>query len=44
MEDRFAEIRPYRDNEVADVLGRLQADPELLDSLSGKCFKNINEV
>ena len=38
MEDRFAEIRPYRDNEVAEVLARLQADPELLDSLSGLRF------
>ena len=41
MEDRFAEIRPYRDNEVADVLERLQADPELLDSLSGLRFGRI---
>ena len=41
MEDRFAEIRPYRDNEVAEVLARLQADPELLDSLSGLRFGRI---
>lgn len=41
MEDRFAEIRPYRDNEVAEVLTRLQADPELLDSLSGLRFGRI---
>jgi len=41
VEDRFAEIRPYRDNEVAEVLTRLQADPELLDSLSGLRFGRI---
>jgi hypothetical protein len=41
VEDRFAEIRPYRDNEVAEVLARLQADPELLDSLSGLRFGRI---
>lgn len=41
MEDRFAEIRPYRDKEVAEVLARLQADPELLDSLSGLRFGRI---
>ncbi|MEP0202840.1 MAG: 1-acyl-sn-glycerol-3-phosphate acyltransferase [Halioglobus sp.] len=34
MSDPFAEIRPYRDEEVAGVLNRLLHDPELLDALA----------
>ncbi|MCS2609353.1 1-acyl-sn-glycerol-3-phosphate acyltransferase [Halomonas dongshanensis] len=32
--DPWAEIRPYNDTEVADVLGRLARDSELLDALT----------
>ncbi|MGJ7459408.1 1-acyl-sn-glycerol-3-phosphate acyltransferase [Halomonas sp. RA08-2] len=32
--DPWAEIRPYRDEEVADVLARLAQDPELLSALT----------
>ncbi|MBF8221261.1 1-acyl-sn-glycerol-3-phosphate acyltransferase [Halomonas sp. 328] len=32
--DPFAEIRPYHDDEVAEVLARLARDPELLDALT----------
>lgn len=32
--DPWAEIRPYRDDEVAEVLARLAHDPELLDALT----------
>lgn len=32
--DPWAEIRPYRDHEVADVLARLSHDPELLSALT----------
>ncbi len=32
--DPWAEIRPYQDDEVADVLARLAHDPELLDALT----------
>ncbi len=35
MDDPFAEIRPYRDEEVAGVLARLLSDPEFLDTLAG---------
>ncbi len=34
MTDPFADIRPYRDGEVTDVLARLLREPELLDSLA----------
>lgn len=34
MSDPFADIRPYRDEEVAAVLGRLLADPEFLDAIA----------
>ena len=34
MSDPFADIRPYRDEEVPEVLARLTRDPELLDSLA----------
>ena len=34
MTDPFADIRPYRDGEVADVLARLLREPELTDSLA----------
>ncbi|WP_275289377.1 1-acyl-sn-glycerol-3-phosphate acyltransferase [Halomonas elongata] len=33
-DDPWAEIRPYQDEEVADVLTRLARDPELLDALT----------
>ncbi|WP_158774576.1 1-acyl-sn-glycerol-3-phosphate acyltransferase [Cobetia sp. L2A1] len=33
-QDPFADIRPYRDNEVAEVLVRLEQDRELLDTLT----------
>ncbi|MDI5936303.1 1-acyl-sn-glycerol-3-phosphate acyltransferase [Halomonas kalidii] len=32
--DPWAEIRPYHDDEVAEVLARLAHDPELLDALT----------
>lgn len=32
--DPWAEIRPYQDDEVAEVLSRLAHDPELLDALT----------
>nr|WP_110685351.1 1-acyl-sn-glycerol-3-phosphate acyltransferase [Salinicola aestuarinus] len=32
--DRFADIRPYHDDEVADVLGRLAHDSELLNAIT----------
>jgi Acyltransferase len=34
LSDPFADIRPYRDEEVSAVLSRLLGDPELLDSLA----------
>lgn len=34
MSDPFADIRPYRDGEVPEVLARLLRDPELLGSLA----------
>ena len=34
MSDPFADIRPYRDGEVPEVLARLLRNPELLDSLA----------
>jgi hypothetical protein len=34
LSDPFADIRPYRDEEVAAVLGRLLADPEFLDAIA----------
>lgn len=33
-EDPWAEIRPYNDDEVAEVLSRLAHEPELLDALT----------
>ena len=33
MSDPFADIRPYRDSEVPEVLDRLMRDPEMLDTL-----------
>lgn len=35
MTDPYADIRPYRDDEVPEVLGRLLGDRELLDALAG---------
>ncbi|WP_043532592.1 1-acyl-sn-glycerol-3-phosphate acyltransferase [Litchfieldella xinjiangensis] len=32
--DPYAEIRPYNDDEVAEVIARLANDPELLDALT----------
>ena len=34
MTDPFADIRPYRDEEVADVLARLLRDPGFLDAIA----------
>ena len=34
MPDRYADIRPYRDEEVAAVVQRLLRDPEFLDALA----------
>ncbi|MDE0929645.1 MAG: glycerol acyltransferase, partial [Halioglobus sp.] len=34
MTDPFADIRPYRDSEVAAVLLRLLDNPEFLDALA----------
>ncbi len=34
MSDPFADIRPYRDDEVPEVLGRLLADREMLDAIA----------
>ena len=34
MSDPYADIRPYRDEEVADVLGRLLHDSEFLDAIA----------
>ena len=34
MSDPYADIRPYRDDEVAPVLGRLLGDPEFLDAIA----------
>lgn len=34
MTDPFADIRPYRDEEVAEVLARLLRDPGLLDAIA----------
>ncbi|MDX1733673.1 MAG: 1-acyl-sn-glycerol-3-phosphate acyltransferase [Halioglobus sp.] len=38
MKDPFADIRPYRDEEVAPVLSRLLHDAEFLDVLGGYRF------
>jgi hypothetical protein len=35
LDDPFADIRPYRDEEVAGVLARLLDDRELLDTMAG---------
>lgn len=35
LDDPFAEIRPYRDEEVAEVLARLLADREFLATMAG---------
>ncbi len=35
MDDPFADIRPYRDEEVAPVLARLLTDREFLDTMAG---------
>ncbi len=35
MDDPFADIRPYRDEEVAAVLARLLTDREFLDTMAG---------
>jgi hypothetical protein len=34
LSDPYADIRPYRDEEVAPVLARLLGDPEFLDSIA----------
>lgn len=38
MNDPFAEIRPYADNEVAEVLARLLSDNEMLDTVAAFRF------
>ncbi|MFC1579245.1 1-acyl-sn-glycerol-3-phosphate acyltransferase, partial [Pseudomonadota bacterium] len=35
LDDPFADIRPYRDEEVAEVLARLLGDREFLDTMAG---------
>lgn len=39
--DVFDDIRPYRDDEVSPVLGRLAADRELVDTLLGMRFPRL---
>ena len=41
MEDPFADIRPYRNDEVAPVLARLLDDREFLDTLAGFRFGKL---
>ena len=41
MSDPFAEIRPYRDEEVTGVLDRLLHDPEFLDALARLRMGNL---
>ena len=41
MSDPFADIRPYRDEEVAAVLGRLLADPEFLDAIASLRLRRL---
>lgn len=44
MPDLFADIRPYRDEEVADVLGRLLHNKDLLDALAKLRFEKLSRV
>ena len=39
LTDPFAEIRPYRDDEVAAVLSRLLDNVEFLDTLAAVSFR-----
>jgi hypothetical protein len=41
LSDPFADIRPYRDEEVAAVLGRLLADPEFLDAIASLRLRRL---
>jgi hypothetical protein len=40
--DRFAEIRPYNDNEVIPVLENLLADNEFIDTIASLWFGRLN--
>ncbi|MEM6583894.1 MAG: 1-acyl-sn-glycerol-3-phosphate acyltransferase [Pseudomonadota bacterium] len=44
MEDPFADIRPYRDSEVAGVLARLLDDSEFLDTLTRFRFPSLGRI
>ena len=44
MSDPFADIRPYRDAEVPEVLARLLRDPELLNSLAAMRLQGLARV
>lgn len=39
--DPFADIRPYHDQEVPQVISRLLADPELIDAITRLKFKHL---
>ena len=40
--DDFAEIRPYHDDEVVPVLGKLLVDPELLNVVANLRIPRLN--
>lgn len=42
--DEFAEIRPYRDSEVREVLDRLLVDEELLNAVAALRMPRLNRV
>ncbi|MBK7519680.1 MAG: 1-acyl-sn-glycerol-3-phosphate acyltransferase [Gammaproteobacteria bacterium] len=42
-QDRFADIRPYNDNEVRAVIDRLLRNPELLDAITRLRFPRLAE-
>ena len=44
MSDPFADIRPYRDEEVAPILDRLLHDKELLDALAKLRLEKLSSV
>ena len=43
MTDSFADIRPYKDDEVATVLTRLLGNPEFLDTSGGLSTGGLGE-